>query len=184
MKHALSATYLLLLVISLLAGLFGASALEAFPIWSGSTGGGGGGSGTVTSTSVVSANGLAGTVANPTTTPAITLSTSITGLLKGNGTAISGASSSDIISLFSTCSGTQYLGADGICHTVSGGTPGGSNGQLQYNNSGAFGGVTLTTTGTSGAATLTTGTLNIPQYSNSTFQQAMAAETQLLIGGL
>jgi hypothetical protein len=52
---------------------------------------GGGGSGTVTSVSVVSANGLAGTVATATTTPAITLSTSITGLLKGDGTAISAA---------------------------------------------------------------------------------------------
>jgi len=49
------------------------------------------GSGTVSSVSVVTANGLAGTVANPTTTPAITLSTSITGLLKGNATAISAA---------------------------------------------------------------------------------------------
>jgi hypothetical protein len=49
------------------------------------------GSGSVTSTSVVSANGFAGTVANATSTPAITLSTSITGVLKGNGTAISAA---------------------------------------------------------------------------------------------
>jgi hypothetical protein len=49
------------------------------------------GSGSVTSVSVVSANGLAGTVATATTTPAITLSTSITGILKGNGTAISAA---------------------------------------------------------------------------------------------
>ena len=49
------------------------------------------GSGTVTSVSVVSANGFAGTVATSTTTPAITLTTSITGLLKGNGTAISAA---------------------------------------------------------------------------------------------
>jgi hypothetical protein len=48
-------------------------------------------SGTVTSVSVVSANGFAGTVATATTTPAITLTTSITGLLKGNGTAISAA---------------------------------------------------------------------------------------------
>lgn len=48
-----------------------------------------GGSGTVTSVSVVSANGLAGTVATATSTPAITLSTTITGILKGNGTAIS-----------------------------------------------------------------------------------------------
>ena len=47
--------------------------------------------GTVTTVSVVSANGLAGTVANDSTTPAITLSTTITGVLKGNGTAISAA---------------------------------------------------------------------------------------------
>jgi hypothetical protein len=50
-----------------------------------------GSSGTVTSVSVVSANGFTGTVANSTTTPAITLTTSINGLLKGNGTAISAA---------------------------------------------------------------------------------------------
>lgn len=50
---------------------------------------GGAGSGTVTSVSVVSANGFAGTVATATTTPAITLTTTITGILKGNGTAIS-----------------------------------------------------------------------------------------------
>ena len=56
------------------------------------------GSGTVTSVSVVSANGFAGTVATATTTPAITVSTSITGVLKGNGTAISAATS-----------GTDYL---------------------------------------------------------------------------
>ena len=48
-------------------------------------------SGTVTSVSIVSANGFAGTVATATTTPAITLTTSITGVLKGNGTAISAA---------------------------------------------------------------------------------------------
>ena len=47
--------------------------------------------GTVTSASVVSANGFAGTVATATTTPAITLTTSITGVLQGNGTAISAA---------------------------------------------------------------------------------------------
>jgi hypothetical protein len=50
-----------------------------------------GSGGTVSSVSVVSANGMAGTVANATTTPAITLSTSVTGVLKGNGTAISAA---------------------------------------------------------------------------------------------
>jgi hypothetical protein len=50
-----------------------------------------GSGGTVTSVSVVSANGFAGTVATATTTPAITLTTTITGVLKGNGTAISAA---------------------------------------------------------------------------------------------
>lgn len=49
--------------------------------------------GTVTTISVSTANGLAGSVSNPTTTPAITLSTTITGILKGNGTAISAATS-------------------------------------------------------------------------------------------
>lgn len=48
--------------------------------------------GTVTGVSVVSANGLAGTVTSGAT-PAITLSTSVTGLLKGNGTSISAATS-------------------------------------------------------------------------------------------
>jgi hypothetical protein len=50
-----------------------------------------GGGGTVTSVSVVTANGFAGTVATATSTPAITLSTSVTGMLKGNGTALSAA---------------------------------------------------------------------------------------------
>jgi ethanolamine utilization microcompartment shell protein EutS len=57
------------------------------------TGGGGGGSGTVTTVSVASSNGFAGTVANATTTPALTLRTTVTGMIKGNGTAISAATS-------------------------------------------------------------------------------------------
>jgi hypothetical protein len=72
---------------------------------------GGGGSGTVTSVSVVSANGLAGTVATATTTPAITLSTSVTGVLKGNGTAISAATA-----------GTDYVAPGGALGTPSSGT--------------------------------------------------------------
>lgn len=47
--------------------------------------------GTVTTVSVVSSNGFTGTVTNDTTTPAITLTTSVTGVLKGNGTSISAA---------------------------------------------------------------------------------------------
>ena len=47
------------------------------------------GGGSVTTVSVASANGFAGSVANASSAPAITISTSITGLLQGNGTAIS-----------------------------------------------------------------------------------------------
>ena len=63
-----------------------------------STGGGGG----VSTVSVTSANGFAGSVANPGTTPAITISTSITGIVKGNGTSISAATA-----------GTDYLAPAG-----------------------------------------------------------------------
>lgn len=75
----------------------------------------GGGSGTVTSVSVVTANGLAGTVATATTTPAITLSTTITGILSGNGTAISAAST--------TGSGSVVLATSPVLVTPALGTP-------------------------------------------------------------
>ena len=100
-----------------------------------------GGSGTVTTVSVVSANGLAGTVANATTTPAITLSTTITGLLKGNGTAISSATA-----------GTDYQAP-----------------------------ITLTTTGSSGAATFVGNTLNIPQYTGGGGGGGPILESQIVI---
>ncbi len=48
-------------------------------------------SGTVSTVSVVTANGFAGTVANASSTPAITLTTTISGIVKGNGSAISAA---------------------------------------------------------------------------------------------
>lgn len=48
-------------------------------------------SGTVTSINVASANGFAGTSDGNTTSPTLTISTTITGVLKGNGTAISAA---------------------------------------------------------------------------------------------
>ena len=70
-----------------------------------------GGSGSVTSVSVVSANGFAGTVATATSTPAITVSTSITGVLKGDGTAISAATA-----------GTDYVAPAGALGTPSSGT--------------------------------------------------------------
>ncbi len=61
------------------------------------------GIGSVTTTSVVTANGFAGTVANPSTTPEITLTTSVTGVLKGNSVAISQA-----------VAGTDYVTPTGV----------------------------------------------------------------------
>ena len=97
-----------------------------------------GSSGTVTSVSVVSANGFSGTVATATSTPAITVSTSITGVLKGNGTAISAATA-----------GTDYV------------TPTGT--ETLTNKTIAFGSNTLTdVVGVTATQTLTNKTLTSP----------------------
>jgi hypothetical protein len=99
--------------------------------------------GTVTSVSVTSANGFAGTVANPTTTPAITLSTTVTGLVKGNGTALSAASA-----------GTDYVAPGAI--TTSGLTM--STGRLLGRTTASSGAVEEITVGT--GLSLTAGTLS------------------------
>jgi hypothetical protein len=75
-----------------------------------SSGGGGGGSGTVTSVSVTTANGVSGTVANPTTTPAISLtvqnaSASQFGIVEVDGTTIS--ASAGVISAVNNGTVTQ-----------------------------------------------------------------------------
>ena len=105
------------------------------------------GSGTVTSASVVSANGFAGTVATSTTTPAITLTTSITGVIKGNGTALSAATA-----------GTDYL------------APPSGTALLKANSGGALANAVagtdyVTPTGTE---TLTNKTLTNPTVTNYT----------------
>jgi hypothetical protein len=108
--------------------------------------------GTVTSVSVVSANGFAGTVATSTTTPAITLTTTITGILKGNGTAISAA-----------VSGTDYA-------------PATSGTSILYGNgAGGFSNVTVGTGLTFAAGTLSTSgtvTTNAPVTKTADFSVA------------
>jgi hypothetical protein len=97
------------------------------------------GSGTVTAVSVVSTNGLAGTSSGGAT-PALTLSTSITGVLKGDGTAISAATAgTDYV----TPTGTETLtnktisGADNTL-TVDGTVPVGFRTVPQNSQSGAY----------------------------------------------
>jgi len=138
---------------------------------------GGGGTGTVTSVSVVSTNGFAGTVANPTTTPAITISTTVTGLVKGNGTALSAASA-----------GTDYV-APGA-YTTSGLTMATSRllGRTTAGTGAAeeisvAGGLTLTggvLTGTSGTVTSVGGTGSV---NGITLTGTVTSSGNLTLGG-
>lgn len=100
--------------------------------------------GTVTTVSVVTANGLAGSVANPTTTPAITLSTTISGVLKGNGTAISAA-----------VAGTDYVIPSGSIT----GSSGSFTGSLSGDVTGTQSATVVATVGTSSAANIHTAEL-------------------------
>lgn len=97
--------------------------------------------GTVKSVSVSSANGLGGTVANATTTPAITLTTSVTGVLKGNGTAISAATSG--VDYAPATSGTSILYGNGS----------GGFSNVTVGSGLTFSGGTLTSTGSGGSVT-------------------------------
>ena len=114
--------------------------------------------GTVQSVSVTTANGFAGTVATATTTPAITVSTTITGVLKGNGTAISAATSGTDYA--PATSGTSILkgnGSGGFSNAASGTdyAPATSGTSILYGNgSGGFSNVTIGTSLTFSAGTL------------------------------
>lgn len=79
----------------------------------------------VQSISIASSNGFAGSSSGGTT-PALTISTSITGILKGNGTAISAGTAGDVDSILPTQTGNsgKFLTTDGS--NSSWGTPSGS----------------------------------------------------------
>ena len=136
------------------------------PTWSAAA------TGTVTSVSVVSANGLNGTVATATTTPAITLSTTITGVLKGNGTAISAATS-----------GTDYAPAtSGTSILYGNGSGGFSNVTIGTGVSFATG--TLSATGSGGTVTSVTGTAPVVSSGGATPAISMPAATTSVNGYL
>ena len=142
------------------------SAGDNAPTWSAAA------TGTVTSVSVVSANGLAGTVATATTTPAITLSTTITGVLKGNGTAISAAAS-----------GTDYAPAtSGTSILYGNGSGGFSNVTIGTGVSFATG--TLSATGSGGTVTSVTGTAPVVSSGGNTPAISMPAATTSVNGYL
>ena len=81
------------------------------------------GSGTVTQVSFTNGNGFSGTVSTSTTTPNISIGTSITGILKGNGTSVSAASAgTDYLASLPTASTTTLGGVkvDGSSVTING----------------------------------------------------------------
>lgn len=129
--------------------------------------------GTVTSASVASANGFAGTVATATTTPAITLTTTITGVLKGNGTAISAATA-----------GTDYVVPGGALGTPSSGAltnctfP-----TLNQNTTGTAGNVTGTVAVANGGTGATTLTGVLKGNGTSAFSAATAGTDYVAPGG-
>ncbi|MGL4252615.1 MAG: hypothetical protein ACRCR2_00965, partial [Fusobacteriaceae bacterium] len=116
----------------------------------------GGGPGGVTGVSVATANGLAGVSDLNATNPTLTLSTTVTGLLKGNGTAISAATA-----------GTDYQAAltgTGLVNSSGGTISYVTNNSSDWNTAYSQRLSSLTTTGNSGAATLIANVLNIPNY--------------------
>ena len=142
------------------------SAGAGTPTWSAAA------AGTVTSVSVVSANGLNGTVATATTTPAITLSTTITGVLKGNGTAISAAAS-----------GTDYAPATSGTSILYGNGSGGFS-NVTIGTGVAFSGGTLSATGSGGTVTSVTGTAPVVSSGGNTPAISMPAATTSVNGYL
>ncbi len=116
-----------------------------------------GSTGTVTTLSVASANGFAGSVANATTTPAITISTTINSpLLAGNGTAIAaatttGTGSTAVLSAAPTLTGIPILGAPTATSLALGGATIGANALAVTGTSLFTGAITGTTTIATGA---------------------------------
>ncbi len=68
-------------------------------------------------------------------------------------TNVTPATSSNVVALFSGCSGTQYLGADGNCHTATA-NPAGTAGQYQINNTAFAGSTALTNSAANGAGSV------------------------------
>lgn len=155
------------------------------PLWDGAAwpGGGSGVTGTVTSVSVVSANGISGSVANASTTPAITLSigaiaptsvaatgavtgSNLSGTNTGDQTSVAGnAGTATALQTARTINGVSFDGTANITVPAAAGTLTGSTlasgvtaSSLTSAAGGTFGTAAFTDAGTAGKAVLTAGT--------------------------
>jgi hypothetical protein len=160
----------------------------------GGGGGGGGGTGTVTNVAVATVNGFGGTVATPTTTPVITITTGISGILYGNGTAVAAAVAANFPVLNQNTTGT----AVNVTGTVAIGN--GGSGQItanaalnaflptQTSNAGKVLGTDGTNTiwvavGGGGGSTITKGSTTVDFGASSTdVQVAITGQTGILTG--
>ena len=128
--------------------------------------------GTVTTASVVSANGFSGTVATASSTPAITLATSISGILKGSSGALAAAAVADYPVMVgsgtnhapgfvpdpgASAGSTKFLREDGSWDVPPGTGPGGTVTSVGLSLPNIF---TVTNSPVTGSATLT-GTLAV-----------------------
>jgi hypothetical protein len=101
---------------------------------------------------VVAANGFSGTVSSPSTTPSITLSTSVTGVVYGNGSALAAATGAQIASAIGSTAVTNATNATTLT--------GGAVGSVVYQS--AIGTSAYLGIGTSGHVLVAGATL--PQY--------------------
>ena len=153
-----------------------------------------GAGGSVTNISVTTANGFSGTVATSTSTPAITISTTITGLLKGNGTSVTAAVNSDLPTMSATLGGavpappndsTKFLNGQGTWAIPA------STYSLPTATSTVMGGVKPDGTSilnTAGAISVTPTSIGLGNVTNTTQTQAsivpntIPTNGQLLVG--
>lgn len=136
--------------------IFNGQKYDTSELMHGGGSGGGGGGGTVKTISISTAHGLTGSSNGDSVNPTITLATTVTGVVKGDGTSFSTATPNvdyQVPIVFTTTGTSGAATFDGTNLNIPNyatGAPGGLNAQLQYNNSGVFGGITgATTDGTS-----------------------------------
>ena len=140
------------------------------------------GSGSVTNVSVAGANGLSGTVATSTTTPVITLTVSVSGMLKGSSAALASAvSGTDYVapSAYASTNGLTMSTARLLGRTTA------ATGAAEEIS--VAGGLTLSAgvlTGTSGTVTSVTGTAPVVSSGGATPAISMAAATTSVNGYL